>query len=367
MRLSLLSQEFPQPFLSLKYDGQLKKCWQQAVSHLKAGGQRVHLICDETTWAASWEQVPGLRLEEEGKDGIVVVGGAWSRVPAEDFSLMSPQRWKEASRSKQHLARVALHIVCKRTDNDQYAYDLCVLPRPAGICSARAMLETISEVLQMVTEAGDVPPAGISYDGGTPNSALNSMLLGLCSREAMQEWPFFRCCHTKETSFAYWPFRMLLWKDYLMVSFNGAFHYLKRLALQCLSGCRVIYMGSVFVNVSGGLEAGLPEHVYHAADPQSDKAGAMLLSPPYIGKGWQSFGTMLMALLSGLLVSSTTGSLGYDLRDIALHAFVAYYLLVLHVAHNQQVFWSGVANVFPCRCDNPERLWPLPFHSDVDA
>ena len=221
------------------------------------------------------------------------------------------------------------------TGNDQYAYDLCVLPRPAGICSARAMLETISEVLQMVTEAGDLPPAGISYDGGTPNSALNSMLLGLCSREAMQEWPFFRCCHTKETSFAYWPFRMLQWKDYLMVSFNGAFRYLKRLALQCLSGCRVIYMGSVFVNVSGGLEAGLPEHVYHAADPQSDKAGAMLSSPPYMAI---LFGTMLMALLSGLLVSSTTGSLGYDLRDIALHAFVAYYLLVLRVAHNQQVF-----------------------------
>ena len=360
MRLSLLSQEFPKPFLSLKYDGQLKKCWQQAVSHLKAGGQRVHLICDETTWAASWEQVPGLRLEEEGKDGIVVVGGAWSRVPAEDFSLMSPQRWKEASPSKQHLARVALHIVCKRTDNDQYAYDLCVLPRPAGICSARAMLETIFEVLQMVTEAGDLPPAGISYDGGTPNSALNSMLLGLCSREAMQEWPFFRCCHTKETSFAYWPFRMLLWKDYLMVSFNGAFHYLKRLALQCLSGCRVIYMGSVFVNVSGGFGAGLPEHVYHAADPQSDKAGAMLLSPPYEG----------MALLWHDAHGPCELHHWIPRLRPARHRFACLRrILPAGLARGPQPasLWSGVANVFPCRCDNPERLWPLPFHSDVDA
>ena len=118
--MGYIAQDFPQPFLSLKFDGQLRKCWQGAASNLKAAGQRLHLICDETTWAVAWEQVSGLRMKDEGKDGSVFIGGAWSRGPTEDFSLMSPEQWKAASPGKQRLAKAALHIVCKRCDNNQY-------------------------------------------------------------------------------------------------------------------------------------------------------------------------------------------------------------------------------------------------------
>ena len=343
-KLRLDSERFPQAFLSLSLPGQVEKCFQQACGFMKSGGTRMHVIVDETTWSAAWEQVTNLRGPgiPEACDSVYI-GGPWSEEPDQDLSILVPQQWKEKKLGKQHLAKLGLHAVVQRPDCASFQWDVMMLPKKPGVSSADEMLSIVATLLDRLTTAsGGVSPTGVAFDGGTPNSKINQIFLALLDRSTMDALPFFSSCQVHYPDWSFWAFGYLTFREKEhMVTFNGAFHWLKRLSLQMLSGCRKIYLGGLWLDVTHALSFNLPEKVYVAADPQNDLAGAMLLSPPWIGEGWSSLGAHVMSLLAGLFVSATTGSVGYTKAEIAENAFSGYYFLLLIVAGNEKRFGAA--------------------------
>ena len=330
-RLRLDPNRSPQAFTALSIPGQVQKCFKYASTHLQAAGHRLHLMIDETTWSSSWEQIAAIcsRSHPEAMD-IAWILGVFDADGDKDLSVLSPLQWQERKPSKKDLARLGLHAVVQRCDDNRWQFDLCAMPVGRGT-SSDTVLELAARILQEMTDANaGLCPTGCAYDGGSAN--------GQTPPEVMKNLPFFSSCKVVTPELKFWPYGYLSHGGHALVSFNGAFHWLKRFSLQFLSGCRKVCLGALWVDISVELEAGLPEHVYTAVDPQSDKAAAMLLSPPFVGSGWMSLGTHLMSLLAGLFVTCTTGSIGYSKTEMALNSCSALYLLVLITMGNQQRF-----------------------------
>ncbi|CAE7455070.1 unnamed protein product [Symbiodinium sp. KB8] len=329
--LSLVTERYPQPFVSLNNLPVLRDSYMRGLTLLKAAGARAHLICDETTWSPDWSQVRRVCWNEAGEPVDRIVGGAWHADADKDMSLLDPDEHDRTKLPREKLAKLALHIGMARTDCTRFVFDICVLPRPQGVGSAEETLDVVARVFHECTEASGRPPNGLAFDGGSNNAKLLQTFLGLLEPEKMQSLPFFSQCSVKQIpKLPCWGFGYLTYKDEILVAMNGAWHWQKRYSLAHLSGCRKIRHGGVFVDLSCELSCGLPQAAYLASDVQSDLAACQRLSPPYTGKTWCSLGVNVHSLIGALVCSCTTGSVGFSQEDICFNAAAGYYLLLLH-------------------------------------
>ena len=336
--VDLRNQQYPGAFLALNSKDQLMQSIRSAVALLKTAGGRPHIIVDETTWSPSWDQVRGIRHDDQGRLADGIVGGSWSPVSENDWSMLDAEIYSPQNLSSEYLAKLALHVVIQRADNVQYTFDIAVLPRPQGIGTAEETMQIVAQVLDGCVQANGIAPQGCAFDGGSNNNLVNQALAGVLDAAKMEALPFFRECTVHDLPFSYWAYRMVRHRQELLVSMNGAYHWQKRYSLQFIAGCRSIFLGGLWVDITAELGAGLPIHAYMAMDQQSDAAAVQRLSPPFLGQGWSSLGIHIHALISALICSSTTGSIGFAKTDIALNAFTGYYCLVLHAAENWRRF-----------------------------
>ena len=329
--ISLVSERCPEPFVSVNQPARLREGYMRALSLLKAGGTRPHLICDETTWAADWSQVRNVTRDSEGNLVDRFVGGVWRREPEEDMSLLDPDEGHSASTlPAEKLAKMALHVAVQRADSTRHLFDICVLPRGPGVGSAEDTLDVVAQIFHECTEAAGVAPNGMAFDGGANNVRLLQLFVG--QLDNMRSLPFFKECSIQQLDLPFWGFSFLKYKEEVLVASNGAFHWQKRYSLAHLSGCRKILHGSVWIDLSCELGHGLPHASYLASDVQSDVAAAQRMSPPYIGKDWCSLAVNLHSMLGGIICSCTTASTGFSSEDVCLNAMTGYYMLLLHRA-----------------------------------
>ena len=212
--LSLVTERYPQPYVSLNDPPMLRESYMRGSTLLKAAGTRPHLVCDETTWAPDWSQVRRVCRNEAGELVDRIVGGAWHADPAKDMSLLDPDEHDRTKLPREKLAKLALHIGMSRRDCTRYMFDICVLPRPPGVGSAEETLDVIAHVFHECTEASGRPPNGLAFDGGSNNVRVLQAFLGQLDDEKMQSLPFFRhCCIKSIPNLPCWGFGYLTYKE----------------------------------------------------------------------------------------------------------------------------------------------------------
>ena len=212
--LSLVTERYPQPFVSLNNLPVLRDSYMRGLTLLKAAGARAHLICDETTWSPDWSQVRRVCWNEAGEPVDRIVGGAWHADADKDMSLLDPDEHDRTKLPREKLAKLALHIGMARTDCTRFVFDICVLPRPQGVGSAEETLDVVARVFHECTEASGRPPNGLAFDGGSNNAKLLQTFLGLLEPEKMQSLPFFSQCSVKQIpKLPCWGFGYLTYKD----------------------------------------------------------------------------------------------------------------------------------------------------------
>ena len=119
--LSLVTERYPQPYVSLNDPPVLRESYMRGLTLLKAAGTRPHLVCDETTWAPDWSQVRRVCRNEAGELVDRIVGGAWHADPAKDMSLLDPD---EHDRTNYHV----------RNWRNLHSTSVCLEETARGIC-----------------------------------------------------------------------------------------------------------------------------------------------------------------------------------------------------------------------------------------
>ncbi|CAE7714428.1 FEN1 [Symbiodinium sp. CCMP2592] len=330
-RVNLANPAFPDSFMSLTRPGQLKDGFVRVHELLKASSERLHIILDETTWSASYQQA---RLLQEGQDRII--GGAWDPHGGEDWSCLTPEDHPLNLLPKDRLAKTALHFVAHRTDNVRYVFEVACMPTATVIGCSKTMLQLLGQVCEQYRAgSGGLAPAGVAFDGCTANARINSLFIGLLPKSEWEALPFFSGCHVEYlTKLRYWPYGQLRHGSELMCSFHGAWHLQKRFALQVLSGARKARFADVWVDLASQLQAKLPIRAFVVQDHQSDRDSISRMSPPFLTRTWSALGQHFHALIAALMMSGATASRGFSKLQHASNSFSAFYLLCLHVVYN---------------------------------
>ncbi|CAE7037389.1 FEN1, partial [Symbiodinium sp. CCMP2456] len=329
-RVNLVTPDVPNSFRSLTKPDQVRENFVRLQELLKASSHRLHLILDETTWTASYQQA---RLFEEGEDRIV--GGAWDPHGGEDWSCLAPEDHPLDLLPKEKLAKTALHFVAQRADNTRYVFEVACMPTSTVIGCSTTMLRLLGQVCEQYLAATSLAPSGVSFDGCTANARINNLFVGLLPRSEWETLPFFSGCRVEYLAkVKYWPYGQLRRGSELMCSFHGAWHLQKRFALQVLSGSRKARFGDVWVDVASQLQANLPVRAFVGHDHQSDRDSIFRMSPPFLTRTWSAMGQHFHALIAALMMSGATASKGFAKVHHASNAFAAFYLLCLHVLYN---------------------------------
>ena len=262
-------------------------------------------------------------------------------------ALLDPDKYLDRSQLPvEKLAKLSLSVVLKRPDSNKWCMDICLVPRPAGIASAQEMLAIVADCLQACTDAhGQIPPWGTVCDAATCNRRLVKAFLGQVPLEDLREHAFFRKCSVQYPDYKFWPYGMVTYgpAKQLMLGWFGGFHVQKRYSIQFNTGIKKIVIGSVSVDLSSMVGAGLPSAAYQMVELQSDKHAACRLSPCYMKRDWCSLGCHLYALLGGLISACSTSSHAFSRREQAINSFTLHYLCMLHLSFNRKKFKSAWA------------------------
>ena len=348
-RINLTSPGLPDSFVALRDTNVLVENFQKVQSLLKACSRRLHIVVDETTWAASYQQA---RLFRDGQDRII--GGAWYPDGSADWSCLRPEDHPLAKLPQEHLAKTSLHFVAHRVDTARFVYECCCLPTKTVIGCSDTMLRILADVLEACTKANSgTPPSGCAFDGCTSNTKILKIFIGLLPEKEWVDLPFFRdCTLSYPKKIKYFPYGCLRHRGNLLVSFHGAFHLQKRFSLQVLSGARKVRFAGFFVDLASQLQQNLPVRAFVAQNVQSDRDAAQRMSPPFLSRSWSGVGQHIHALIAALLASATTASLGFSKREHALNGLAAFYLLTLHVAYNESMGRGATETLHPTTVRN---------------
>ena len=115
------AEMFPAAFGSLSSEEQLIGSYSRAASILHAVNSRLHVMVDETVWAASLEQVRHMRGNQD-----FLVGGPWHRHPSDTEHMLLAETWNGNIPSDQ-LAKLTLHFCVARRFVDfltSFCFDL---------------------------------------------------------------------------------------------------------------------------------------------------------------------------------------------------------------------------------------------------
>ena len=278
----------PQSYISMRDPAILGEAFTRIARLLRAPGERMHLLIDETTWSKDLQQVRGLM---QGEDRLV--GGCWDRDPGQDWSDLDPEVWSKKQVPGTALAKTALHFVLQRKDTARWTFDLCHVPRPTAIGSSQLIIEITAELLRVLTERnGGIPPSGCAFDGGTGNSRLALALCGLLPQREMAALPWFRNCVAWQPPFRFWPFSVVRYKgdkeDFLLLCNNGSWHIAKRFALQHSCGGRKIRWGGWVCRLKlplaqQGPRSGLCVHRCHERQTRCHEAESSIYRTHLVG------------------------------------------------------------------------------------
>lgn len=205
-------------------------------------------------------------------------------------------------------------------------------------CSSKALLYLMGFVMQGASRGnGDVPPASLAFDGGTKNSLLNKVLLGLVSRTDLLEYPFWPRLTLQPVNAPMFPYKLcLLDGKYAIVGCCGPYHVAKRFSVHALSGNRKVWWGSIPVCYAAMLAGGLAFKSFVCSDPQSDKQCAQRLCMAFVKGDFDDWGVRVHAVVCGLVQSGWASASAFSLEEQQTNLFTGYYLLLLNVMHQQQ-------------------------------
>ena len=99
-------EALPDSFMSLKDPAILGKSYLTVQRLLKACGQRLHIVLDETTWSPDFQQV---RKFKNGED--LIIGGCWDPSGGPDYSCLKPADHVLHTLDKEMQAKTALHLL----------------------------------------------------------------------------------------------------------------------------------------------------------------------------------------------------------------------------------------------------------------
>ena len=106
-------------------------------------------------------------------------------------------------------------------------------------------MELVGQLLESFEKAGrKALPVSVAYDGGTSNSLLNAVLLGLVDQDEMSDYPFFRSVSVARPNLKMFPLGVLRSKSKQYISgSNDSFHCLKAFTLHHNSASRTVFYG----------------------------------------------------------------------------------------------------------------------------
>ena len=299
------------------------------------GEQRLLCIAiDETVWRPTFEAVAHLQPD----NAYSIVGGAWS--PDKDCSILQ----RGDARSEQDLSRLSLSIIVSRIDTNRFTFDMDFVPlrQGPGQRKAEVFLDLLGQCLAAFRAAGSgIPPLSIAFDNGGSNSLVNLALLGLLSKDELQQYDFFRDCKVAPTEIGIklFPFKVLRHGKWFLTGCNDSYHCLKNWTLQHTAGNRTIMHGLFPVDFQDMRNHGLPLQSFICRDPQSDRASGHRLCPAFFSETWLSDGLILFAFIGNLMSSCWNCCLSPEATFV--NAATAFYLLMLHISEAKRVHGDG--------------------------
>ncbi|CAK8996867.1 Uncharacterized protein SCF082_LOCUS4965, partial [Durusdinium trenchii] len=316
--------------------GTLEQSCLSALTALRVKGSRnCVIVLDETVFHPQFEVIVGLRPDS----CMGFIGGY--KASDEDYSYI-PSPADDEQMSPDRLAKMTIHYVMSRADSNKHTYQLDMLPRkpkPKGstetMAGAQQTLREFGFLWKVVTWANsDLPPIAGAWDGGTCNTSINALFLGLLPKTEMQV-PFFNQCKKKRLDeVPMWSYQAVFYDKHFLSGCTDCRHAMKRFGAHLWSGARVIRWGAFVINLSPLVSNGLPLRALSGDDPQSDVDGAKRLNAAYIGDSWGALPCVIPQFICGLLTSAWTASSAFSLRHGLANALLGYYLLCTQAAQS---------------------------------
>ena len=178
-------------------------------------------------WSPSWQVISGL----SGADTRSVIGGYWTSDPNDCFAKLSSAKGLEDSRK----ARMTVHFTISRSDTLQHSYDACMVPVKAKDGEkSRNQLEICGRLFEAFARRNaDCVPIGVAYDGGSTNTDLSKLTLGILSNQALATSTF---CSYEPMQLKHLPFKILHYKGNPIFGSQDSLHFLKRFHTPSLFG-----------------------------------------------------------------------------------------------------------------------------------
>ena len=129
---------------------------------------------------------------------------------------------------------------------------ILVFVTPSPMEGASKTLHEFAYLMMAVTAAnGSVPPAAASWDCGGSNHLVNALYLGLLPSQVMKDLPFFGSCTKKKVDIPLFIFQPLFAEgNHFLSGCNDPFHVMKRYSHHLATGCRVVRLGALLVNLT---------------------------------------------------------------------------------------------------------------------
>lgn len=317
-----------------------------AMSALNVPGSRnIMLVIDETVWAPMWDVIVGLRDDPN----FAYVGGYMDSVNNEDFTYVARGAC-ELPESK--LSKMTMHFCMTRLDTNCHCYMVDMLPRrPAKVSqvSCHGALQTLREFATLIQQTtlsnSGIPPLCASWDGGGSNCLLNALYLGLLPKEVMEDLPFFSECQKRPLRLPHFIYKAIFWNETEFISAsNDSWRVMKRYSHHLATGCRIVRMGALAVNLTPMIRAGLSVRALGSEDIQSDADSARRMCASYVPKSWSGFGCIVAQFLNSLIVSGWAASTAFSLRESLHNVLTGYYLLLIMTQEAQasgKSSWKG--------------------------
>lgn len=277
-RLDLRLELLPQPYAASRDSAIVEQNFRITLDLLGVTpGRRSFLVsCDETVWHPTLDIISGL------KDEFGYVGSYFHET--RDNSFLTRAQFQETT--EDDLSRLSQRYIVSRIDTNQHLYCVDAIPRPVKALglkanSASSVFVEMGRCLENACKANqDMPPIGVSYDGGTSHTLINKAFLGLMKDSEMEDVPFFRHCKVKAISLPRFSFGCLLYKDDLPIfGCLDPGHALKRMSYHLATSGRCVQFGDYAVELALLLRGGLAARAYAATDIQSDKDASRKLNP----------------------------------------------------------------------------------------
>ena len=341
----------PWPFLSMECKATLDHNADAIVERLQVHQNRSYFLSvDETYWNPSWQVVSGLC----GPETRTVIGGYWSSDPEDCFAKLESAKGLQDSRK----ARMSVHYTISRSDTLQQSFDACVVPVKAKDkckCKSRNQLEICGELFEAFARRNaDCPPIGIAYDGGSTNTELSKLTLGLLSNQALATSTFWRSCSYEPMQLKHVPFKILLYKGKPIFGSQDSLHFLKRFTLHHCSGSRSVDWGSFTVDLSCMLCRGLPWKAFVGSDSMCDRDAVMRLNSRFLRSTWDCTESSLCA--SGVPDVQPGTRIGWAVGEVqVLHCVQLLLPAPPEPTGCSASAWSLLEGTLPSPDDHPHR------------